>query len=304
MCKTKRQKMDYRPLAKLFTSADISRVADGDYSTIVKLQKSYDALDNIDILQDIYEESYRLLRLNYPNEYVVKNTIANRVLLGRHSMNTASMLSELRIGTNKADCVVVNGLSTCYEIKTQFDSLKRLPDQIEAYTQAFDKTYVVTHESHLSAVLKLHDEMPVFGIIKATKTGRLSKPLKEAPQNENFNQALMFYSLRKAEYTNIATEILGYEPNVPCHELFDFCKEVFCSLSPERANQLFKENLKHFRKNDHNFINSLPKSLKNIGISYNIDRKSKNSILTSLSGHMSQQRGDNSVLPIPSRKNI
>ncbi|WP_235199615.1 sce7726 family protein [Photobacterium galatheae] len=291
--------MDYKPLAKLFTSADISKVAKGNYSTVVELQESFDELADLDTLQDIYEEAYRLLRLKYPNEYVVKNTIANRILLGKHSMNTASMLSELRIGSNKADCVVVNGLSTCYEIKTQLDSLKRLPDQLHAYTRAFDKTYVVTHESHLNSVLKLHDDMPVFGIIRANKNGNLSRPIKEAPLNTEFDLELMYYSLRKSEYTNIAKTVLGKEPEVPCYELFDYCKSVFCSLPSDKANQLFKENLKHFRKNDHKFINSLPESLKNIGISYKIDRKGKNSIISSLLNNIEQQRGYTNVLSIP-----
>ena len=296
--------MDYRPLAKLFTSSEIARVAKGDYSTIIELRKSYKELASLEKLHDIYEVTYRMLRLNYPNEYVVKNTIANRVLLGRHSMNTASMLSEFRIGHNKADCVVINGLSTCYEIKTRFDSLKRLPDQLKSYTSAFDKTYVVTHDIHLSALLKLHKEMPVFGILKANKNGNLSKPVIEAPQNTKFDKNLMFYSLRKPEYTNIATHVLGETPEVPCYELFDYCKEVFCSLSDDEANDLFKRNLKHYRKNDHRFIDSLPQSMKNIGISYSIDRKCKTSVIESLMKNVEQQRGYSNVLSIPTGQNI
>lgn len=46
------------------------------------------------------------------------------MFLKKHKINKAVMLSEFRVGANKADCVILNGLSTCYEIKTELDNLK------------------------------------------------------------------------------------------------------------------------------------------------------------------------------------
>lgn len=295
--------MNHKNLAKLFTSADISKVAQGDLRTVSSLQQSFNELASLDTLVEIYDEAYKLLCAHYPNEYVLKNTIANNILIGTHSMNTASMLSELRIGTNRADCVIINGISTCYEIKTQFDSLKRLPEQLKAYTSAFDKTIVVTHEKHLDALYKIHEEMPIFGIKVANKKGRLSDKVI-APLNTNFDTSFMFHSLRLEEYTNIAKTILGNLPEMPNTKIFQFCKDLFCSLPAHDANKLFKENLKHYRKNDHNFINMLPKSMKNIGISYNLSSKSKNNIIDSLLGEISQNQGDMNVLPIFERQAV
>ena len=293
--------MDYKILSKLFTSADISRVAQGDLSTIKTIQESFTKFASLKTLADIYDEAYKLLCAHYPNEYVVKNTIANNILLGTHSMNTASMLSELRVGPKKADCVIINGQSTCYEIKTQFDSLKRLPEQLAAYTRAFDKTVVVTHEKHLKALFKLHDEMPTFGIKLANPNGSLSD-VRATPINESFDIHLMYKSLRKDEYTNIAKTVLGELPDMPNTVIYDFCKDVFCSLSEERANELFKKNLKYYRKNDKNFIDSLPRSMKNLGISYKINRKQKNSVIDSLWDEVSLHKGDMNVLSIFERQ--
>jgi hypothetical protein len=289
--------MNYKSLAKLFTSADISRVAEGDLSTVSALLRSFSELSSLDTLMEVYEEAYKLLCMHYPNEYIVKNTIANNVLLGTHSMKTASMLSELRIGTNKADCVIINGLSTCYEIKTQFDSLKRLPEQLNSYTCAFDKTIVIAHEKHLDALYKLHEKIPIFGIKLANSKGRLTDKIV-APLNINFDTNLMFNSLRKDEYTNIAKTVLGDIPEVPNTKMFKFCKEIFCSLPKQDANELFKINLKHYRQNDHKFINSLPKSMKNIGVSYKINSKNKVNIVDLLLDSISQHQGDMNVLSI------
>ena len=289
--------MEYKSLAKLFTSADISRVAQGNLNTVFLLRQSFSELASLDTLVEIYEEAYKLLRTHYPNEYVVKNTIVNNVLLGKYSMNTASMLSELRIGKNKADCVIINGLSTCYEIKTQFDSLKRLPEQLVAYTRAFDKTIVVVHEKHLNALYKLHEESPTFGIKLASSNGSLIDKII-APQNTYFDTELMFNSLRKDEYINIAKIVQGDIPEMPNTKVFKFCKEIFCSLPKEEANELFKSNLKKYRKNDQNFINSLPRSMKNLGISYKISSKYKSNVVESLLDCITQHKGYMNVLPI------
>jgi hypothetical protein len=289
--------MNYKSLAKLFTSADISQVAKGNLNTVSLLRQSFSELTHLDTLAEVYEEAYKLLCTHYPNEYVVKNTIVNNVLLGKYSMNTASMLSELRIGKNKADCVIINGVSTCYEIKTQFDSLKRLPEQLDAYTRAFDKTIVVVHEKHLNALYKLHEKKPTFGIKLASSNGSLIDK-RMAPQNTHFDTDLMFNSLRKEEYINIAKIVHGDIPEMPNTMVFKFCKEIFCSLPKEEANELFKSNLKKHRKNDQKFINSLPRSMKNLGISYKISSKYKSNVVESLLDCITQHKGYMNVLPI------
>ncbi|PTB33065.1 sce7726 family protein [Photobacterium phosphoreum] len=292
--------MSYKYLAKLFTSAEISRIASGDMTNLKEILTELPELAQLDTLADVYESSYKLLCKHYPNEYVIKNTIANKILLGTHSMNTASMLSELRIGDNKADCVIINGISTCYEIKTQYDSLKRLPEQLATYTKSFDKTYVVTHDNHLDALIEYQSQYPQFGIIHANNKGNLSIKI-EAPINMNFNTEMMFHSLRKEEYTQIAKDVLGFIPNVPPAELFSECQKIFCSLSSNEANSYFKATLKHFRKNDHKFINLLPKSMKNLGISYKIHKKDKERLISSCLHNSVHAKGDIYVLPILSR---
>lgn len=65
------------------------------------------------------------------------------------------MLSEFRVGTNKADCVILNGKSVCYEVKTDFDTLIRLPEQLNSYSQVFDEVYVVSTLKHLKNVERI-----------------------------------------------------------------------------------------------------------------------------------------------------
>lgn len=273
--------MNYKQLAKIFTSVNITKIAQGDLALVQDIANDFPTLTHVRNLSELFEEAYKLLCKYYPNEYVIKNIIANNILLGTHSMNTASMLSELRIGTNKADCVIINGISTCYEIKTKFDTLKRLPEQLTTYTSSFDKTFVVTHEEHLASLIKIQKNMPSFGILVLNKRNQLSKKI-EAPLNQSFNTELMFHTLRKDEYTDIVCKVTGAIPNCQQTELFSECKEIFCSLSKSEANNHFKRVLKTYRRNDHNFIKKLPKSMKNFGISYSIHKKDKDNIISSL----------------------
>ena len=274
--------MNYKPLAKIFTSANITKIAQDDLYLVQDIVRNFPTLRNIQTLSELFDETYKLLCKHYPNEYVVKNIIANNVLLGTHSMNTASMLSELRIGANKADCVIINGFSTCYEIKTKFDSLKRLPEQLMSYTSAFDKTFIVTHETHFDALLEIQKNMPCFGILLLNNRNQLSQKI-DAPLNTRFDTNLMFHTLRKEEYLDIARNVNGSEPQCPQTEIFSRCKDIFCALDTEMANEHFKRVLKVYRQNDRKFINSLPKSMKNIGISYSIHNKNKERVLSYLS---------------------
>ena len=295
--------MNYRNLAKIFTSSNINKVAQGDFSNIYDAVSNFPNLEDLNTLEEIYDESYKLLCKHYPNEYVVKNIIANNILIGTHSMNTASMLSELRVGSNKADCVIINGHSTCYEIKTKYDSLKRLSDQLVSYVKAFDQTYVVIHEVHLDAVLQIYSKNPNFGIMISNNRNSLSRKIV-APKSSFFDVDVMFHTLRKEEYMDIIKDITGIEPSYPATELFSECKNIFCRLEHNEANQQFKRVLKKYRRNDDVFINKLPKSMKNLGISFKISERDKSTITTSLlKGDVLKKERVN-VLPVYERKAV
>ncbi|STV31066.1 Uncharacterised protein [Klebsiella pneumoniae] len=131
-------------IGQLFTSQAINAVADGDFSLLHELIGNVLTPKFFPVkVSEIFDIAFKKLSREYKSEYFFKNIIANEVFLKKHKKNAAVMLSEFRVGTNKADCVILNGLSTCYEIKTELDNLKRLPEQLNSYISLFDKVYVV-----------------------------------------------------------------------------------------------------------------------------------------------------------------
>lgn len=56
------------------------------------------------------------------NEYVYKNVLLNRIVMGRHSTRTSTAFTEVPIGDSIADFLIINGKATVYEIKTDLEA--------------------------------------------------------------------------------------------------------------------------------------------------------------------------------------
>ena len=105
-------------------------------------------------LGDFFDAAFRVMsRRPNRHEYVYKNALAQKVLLGKHSLKSATMLTEFRVGECKADVVILIGTSVAYEIKSERDSLARLERQVSEYVQVFDLVNVVIGENHVDATL-------------------------------------------------------------------------------------------------------------------------------------------------------
>ena len=89
-----------------------------------------------------FESAFGVLKtIGLRDEYVYRAALTNKVLMGTHSLNTACMLTEFRVGACKADLVILNGTATVYEIKSERDSLSRLANR-SAVLRAFTNSKV------------------------------------------------------------------------------------------------------------------------------------------------------------------
>ncbi|WP_142763968.1 sce7726 family protein, partial [Klebsiella pneumoniae] len=80
--------------------------------------------------------------------------------------------NEFRIGSCKADLIILNGTGTVYEIKSERDSLSRLHNQITNYRKAFGKIYVIAGSEHIDDVLKTTES--TIGVLSLTRWNRIS----------------------------------------------------------------------------------------------------------------------------------
>jgi len=272
-------------IGQLFTSQAINAVADGDFSLLHELIGNVLTPKFFPVkVSEIFDIAFKKLSREYKSEYFFKNIIANEVFLKKHKKNAAVMLSEFRVGTNKADCVILNGLSTCYEIKTELDNLKRLPEQLNSYISLFDKVYVVAAKTHIEKIKLIVPE--TVGIIELTDKNKLEEIKPALIINSEINPKLMIGSMRIAEYKFMAEEISGDKINLPNMDVYSFCLEIFENTDSYTLRKYFRNSLQKHRANDINFINTLPRSLKSSAISYSITQTRQRSLTKILSSYI------------------
>ncbi len=238
----------------------IDRKEDRVYSSVVR-RYIVDANEknNGQLISEIYCE----LKKNYRNEYFYKNTLLNKLLLGVHSMNTTTALTEVSIAKSKADFILINGKAVVYEIKTELDNLERLTTQLEDYYKAFDHVAVVTYEENLGALQRLLDSInKPIGIYLLRKNGCLSTVRQPERYTNDLDGEIIFKLLRKSEYEKILVEKYGTLPNVTQFEQYSACRELFLQMPLDEAYLMVLKALKKRMKIEKEEFVKIPYELK------------------------------------------
>lgn len=195
------------------------------------------------------------------NEYIYKNVVAEKILLGRHSLNTAVLIQEMRALRSKADTVIFNGTSTAYEIKSDRDSLTRLPLQIEDYRKVFAKVVVVAAAKHVST---LENTLPEdVGILTLSKKLSLST-IRPAQENlETLEAPAMLDALQLSELKAML-HLLGQEtPDIPNTQQRRVYSEILGGFPTSLLHSSMVKVVRQSRnqKSMSGFISELPRSL-------------------------------------------
>lgn len=220
----------YSVLNKLFTRNSLrSIIENGSSENYEKSIAQFLSVDfntkNIDILIALYD----IMNKEYRNEYYYKNTLLNKLLLGKHNMNTTSALSELPISRSKADFILINGVSEVFEIKTELDTLDRLPLQIEDYYKIFSYVSVLTSDTNYYKVYQLFKGSDI-GIKILTKRNTISIKKEPKYNSKLLDATTMFKVLRKSEFENIIKKFFGSLPDVSQFSYYKQCQKLFLSI--------------------------------------------------------------------------
>lgn len=110
-------------------------------------------------------------------------------------------------GAIRIDIAVVNGFLHGYEIKSDRDTLLRLPEQMGAYNSVFDRVTLVVGKQHLYDAIRIVPDW--WGIIVA-KIGIdhsvLLNPLREARDNNGQSNVSLARLLWRAEALRVLEE--------------------------------------------------------------------------------------------------
>jgi len=106
----------------------------------------------------------------------------------RKQGHDAQIFEELGVqhGTARIDIAIVNGIMHGYEIKSDCDTLHRLPEQVEEFNAIFDKITLVVGKRHLYQAMHI---IPDWWGVKMAKVdvakGVFFQTIREADTNQN-----------------------------------------------------------------------------------------------------------------------
>lgn len=258
--------MDGRGIAQVFSQQFLGRVARADHrGTVLELGDLFSAHgppDQQAPLADWFDFFYSVLATQYRCEYVYKNAVATHFYLARHSLQEAALLNEFRSGDSRADTVVVNGTSTAYEVKSEFDGTGRLDKQLSEYRRVFDRVVIVTTPGKVSSVLERARE--AIGVHVLNREGGIEEIRKAQSNKNNTDPGAIFDSMRQAEYCAALQDAFGHVPHVPNALLYREARKLFCRLNPAQAHDLMVRQVARRGKRQAyvDLINEAPHSLK------------------------------------------
>jgi hypothetical protein len=283
-------------IARLFSSSVVQELAKKGrsplFARLASQSRLHSCLSPSASVSTLFDAAFALLkREGYRHEYIYKAALTHKILLGKHSLQTASMMHEFRVGECKADVAILNGTATVYEIKSERDSLSRLERQVTAYATVFAKVYVIAAESHVQAVA---NTVPDFvGILRLNSRHHISTMREAIDQPERTAPSAIFDSIRTAEAQTILVSLGVTIPVVPNTALHSVLRDEFVKLTPIQAHAGMVRVLKRTRNllPLSTLVNQLPRSLQTAALSVPLRKADHGRLVTAVNSSLQDAMG-------------
>lgn len=279
--------------ARLFSSVVVQELArQGKSRTFARLLAESNlikAVSTYEPISELFESAFALLtKKNFRYEYAYRAAVTHKILLGVHSLKTASMLSEFRVGTSKADLVILNGTSTVYEIKSERDNLDRLSAQLASYFKMFSRVNIITSESHVETLLEMVPSH--VGVLLLNNRLKISTVREAQDSLDNICQMAVLDSLHRREAFEILQAFDLPLPDVPNTRLHAELGKIFAKLPVSELHECMIRVLKETRSllPVSELAGALPKSLKPLAFSTSLRQQDHNRLLSSLATPVSE----------------
>lgn len=266
-------------------SAFIDVLNFNDYSHFNWLVSKYDIL-RCATYSDLLKKSYSVISKYYRCEYVYKNELI-KLLLKKYGTRNSVYFNEFRVGNSIADMVMFNGESKAFEIKTEYDTPRRLDKQMDDYKRFFDKCYIIVPEDKVDEYRDIVES--TTGIIAMSRNnGRIIlKEIRHAEQNERFEFEALMSCLRTEEYKNIVLSLGESLEGIAGYDMYKYCYQVISKANPNELRELFLREIKK-RKNNTALLRKYPMSIRQMMLSLNLPQDKANKLLEQLNININQ----------------
>lgn len=177
----------------------------------------------------------------------IRNIIKDSYLKKYYKDSNSRVVEEMNVcqGDARIDIAVINGSLHGYEIKSEKDTLNRLPGQLVLYLKIFDYLTVVCSESHLKDVL---EQLPGWcGIIvaynKKSFDGFKLKSYRPAQKNTSIDKYSTAQLLWKDEVITCLNNI-GIHKGLNSKTRSQLWELLSKSLSEKELSKVVRETMK------------------------------------------------------------
>lgn len=271
-----------RIYSSLFSRRVVSEVLKGQYTSIDKICDFFEDNKEQRTYFEYFTYLYHFMMRYYRCEYVFKNEVINKILLRHFTNHDTISFSEFRVDQSIADLVMFNGISRAYEIKTDYDSDKRLIHQLTDYNKLFDKCYLVTSSDGYKKYAK---ELPDnIGIITFEYKGNslVHHIVKEAELNDVIDIPTLMRSIRAVEYKSIVKDLYGSLPVVSEFDMFEECEKLLANADNRKVRASFMRVIKQ-RKTNTQSLKQFDHCFRQLGVATNMTLNEYNSFINNLS---------------------
>ena len=136
------------------------------------------------------------------NESAIRVSLRNRYLRHHRGRDDVLVIDELGLAhaRSRIDLVVFNGYLHGYEIKSNNDTLDRLPRQLNDYCCALQKLTLVVATRHLDATSAMvPDWCGLMEVLKGPRGGTTFAPQRRARINPNLDPFMLAHLLWRPE---------------------------------------------------------------------------------------------------------
>ena len=146
-------------------------------------------------------------------------------------------------GLARVDVAVINGIIHGYEIKSENDTLQRLPNQIKYYIKSLEKVTISINECHLEKTLKIIPDW--WGIIIIDNSENVNE-IRRAELNISINAESTLQLLWKDELIELINKyrlITKYNlPKAKLHKIITYGLEKDIVLNEVRQTLKLRKN--------------------------------------------------------------
>ncbi len=143
------------------------------------------------------------------NDPIIRSALTG-VLRKQHARDKELRIIEelgIRHGSVRIDIAVVNGMMHGYEIKSDRDTLERLPEQMTEFNAVFDRVTLVVGKQHLYRAIHIVPEWWGVKIAKINSSNRvIFQTIREAEENRKQESVSIARLLWRGEALRILEE--------------------------------------------------------------------------------------------------